>query len=154
MFMVLGSLPVFSSAQGGNRPFQVRTLQNFQFGAFAPGPVGGQLRLNSSGVRTATGTVVPLNLGMPISALHLEIRSNAGTIISVLMSNVQLTHAGGGGSMILSMGDTNPPSPFVFPNENPNKMDLYIGGNLTVGNAQSLLPGNYSGTLNVTFMLE
>jgi hypothetical protein len=138
---------------GPGRPFQARTKQDFQFGAFAVGPVGGQLRLSPAGVRTATGTVVPLNLGLTISPLLIEIRANAGTIISVLMSNVQLTRPGGG-SMTLSMGNTNPSSPFVFPNVNPPKLDLYIGGILTVGNTQSVPPGNYSGTLNVTFMLE
>ncbi len=161
VLIAVGTLPLTSVAQGngngngnGGRPFQARTLQNFQFGAFAVGTAGGQLRLSPSGVRTATGTVVPLNLGLPVSPLLLEIRANSGTIISVLMNNVQLTRIGGGGSMTLSMGNTNPASPFVFPNVNPPKLNLYIGGNLTVGNTQSVPPGNYSGTLNVTFMLE
>ncbi len=138
---------------GGGRPFQARTKQDFQFGAFAVGSAGGQLQLSPAGVRTGTGTVVPLNLGLAVTPLLLELRGNQGTIVHVLMNNAQLTRVGGG-SMTLSMGSTNPASPFVFPSVNPPKLDLYIGGNLTVGNAQSVPPGNYSGTLNVTFMLE
>ena len=147
------SIITYGQGNSGGRPLRATTRENFQFGAFAVGATGGQLQLSPAGVRTATGTVVPLNLGLPVSSLLIEIRADDGTIISVLMNNVQLTGSNGG-SMTLSMGNTNPVSPFVFPNIHPPKLDLFIGGNLTVGNTQSVPPGNYFGTLYVTFMVE
>jgi hypothetical protein len=42
----------------------IYTLQNMHFGAFTQGPIGGTINISSAGIRSATGDVVLLNMGV------------------------------------------------------------------------------------------
>ena len=75
----------------------VYTIQNIGFGAFATGNTGGTVKVSSSGVRTVTGTVIPLNFGLQYRPAIFEIEAPSGIVISFANSlNATLTGSNGG----------------------------------------------------------
>ena len=129
----------------------VYTVQNIGFGAFTTGNNGGTVKISPSGVRTVTGTVIPLNFGVQYRPAIFEIEAPAGTIISFANSlNATLTGSNGG-TMSLHLDDSDPLMPFNTIVTPPARMQLKMGGTLTVGNTSVSPPGNYTGTVNITF---
>ena len=132
----------------------VYTIQNMSFGAFAAGSTGGSVVLSSSGTRSATGTVLPLNMGSSFFQAIFEIEGPPGTIISILNGpNATLTGSNGG-SMSLQIGTSNPAAPFSNTVAPPGRTLINFGGTLTVGNNVSTIPGAYTGTFYITFNQE
>src|SRR5947208_2894453 len=60
------------------------TVQNINLGAFSHGNTGGTLIIGADGTRSATGDVVPLNLGVSYYNAIFEIEAPPGAIISIL----------------------------------------------------------------------
>ena len=83
------------------------------FGAFSPGAGGGTVIISPSGTRTSTGDVVLLSLGLTYSSAMFYIRANPGSVISLMISSPVTLVRGGGGSLTLNLGGTQPASPFV-----------------------------------------
>lgn len=129
----------------------VYTIQNMSFGAFATGNSGGTVVISSAGVRSVTGSVVPLNFGLQYGQAIFEIEAPAGTIISILNGPDAMLTGSNGGTMSLRTGNTDPASPFNTTAIPPARTLLNMGASLTVGNATVTPPGSYTGTINITF---
>jgi hypothetical protein len=136
------------------RPVQVTVVQNLGFGAFSHGIAGGTITITATGSRSATGTVIPLNLGFSFSAAVFRLVANPGTLITILNGPPATLPGSNGGSMTLTTGATDPVSPFVIPTTPPAYTPMNIGGTLTVGNSAANPPGSYSGTFDITFIQE
>lgn len=129
----------------------VYTVQNLSFGAFAHGNTGGSITVSNTGTRTSTGDVIPLNLGVSYNNAIFEIEAPPGTIISILNGPDATLTGSNGGSMLLSIGNSSPVSPFSNSLAPPSRTQINIGGTLTVGGSGSAPPGIYSGTIYITF---
>lgn len=139
---------------GDPAALSVYTTQNISFGAFAHGNSGGTITISPDGIRTVTGDVIALNLGIQYNNAIFEIESPSGTIISIINGpDVTLTGSNGG-SMSLHIGSSNPASPFNNTTAPPGKTLINIGGTLTVGGAATSPPGSYSGSIYITFNQE
>jgi hypothetical protein len=134
------------------RPVVVTVVQNLGFGAFTHGASGGTITISALGARSATGTVIPLNLGFTFSAAVFRLVGNSGTLITILSGSPVSLPGSNGGSMTLTIGASDPVSPFVISTIPPAYTPMSIGGTLTVGNSASNPPGNYSGTFDITFI--
>jgi hypothetical protein len=130
------------------------TLQNINLGAFSHGNTGGTLIISSDGTRTATGDVVPLNLGETYYNAVFEIEAPPGAIVSILNGPDATLTGSNGGSMMLHIGDSYPATPFYNTNAPPARTQISIGGTLTVGGSGTAPPGSYTGTVYITFNLE
>jgi hypothetical protein len=129
----------------------VYTVQNMNFGAFAHGNSGGSITISNTGTRTSTGDVVPLNLGVSYYNAIFEIEAPPGAIISILNGPDATLTGSNGGSMLLSIGNSSPISPFTNSLAPPTRTQINIGGTLTVGGSGSAPPGTYTGTIYITF---
>lgn len=147
-FLCVTTLPAFAQI------VSVTTVQNLRFGAFTQGRSGGTITLSSDGARSATGTVIPLHLGLFYNEAVFEVEASEGTIISLLSSPDVILTGSNGGSMSLQLGTTNPVTPFISTVPPPGKTRVHLGGTLSVGNAAASPPGNYTGSFYITFNNE
>ena len=130
------------------------TVQNLQFGAFSAGNSGGTIMISPAGIRSVTGDVIALNMGTPYFQAIFDIDTPEGTIVSILNgSDIALTGSNGG-SMVMHIGASNPPSPFITTVVQPSRTPVNIGGTLAVGSPAANPPGAYSGTFYITFNQE
>lgn len=138
------------------RPMQVTTWQNMNFGAFIGGQSGGTITLLPGGDRTATGTVFPVFMGFNFEPAIFEVEALPGNIIHINLPVSSTLTGSNGGSLILSIAQnqTSPLSPFVNTINPPFKMQVRVGGTLTIGSPSEDPAGNYTGTFAVTFMQE
>ncbi|MEA1886566.1 MAG: DUF4402 domain-containing protein [Bacteroidota bacterium] len=135
------------------RPINITvTAQQLTFGAFTHGAIGGTVTVSPTGIRSSTGDVILLGLGYPFYPTEYEVVANPGTVISILNGPGAVLAGSNGGSITLTVGNSDPPSPFVTSPPFPNL--VYVGGTITIGNAASNPPGTYSGTYDVTFVQE
>jgi hypothetical protein len=154
-FAILCSISLEGFAQEPPpRPVEVTVTQNLGFGAFSHGISGGTINISTSGLRSATGTVIPLNLGFSFSAAVFRLVANQGTLITILNGPPATLPGSNGGSMTMTIGVSDPASPFVITTTPPAFTIMNIGGTLTVGNSASNPPGSYSGTFDITFIQE
>ncbi len=136
------------------RPVEVTSIRDLGFGAFAIGPSGGTISINTAGVRSFTGDIMLLNLVYTFSSATYRFIGNKGTVIAILNGpDITLTGSSGG-SMTLHLGLSDPPSPFELTDNPPGVTLMNIGGTLTVGGSGTCPPGNYSGTFYITFIQE
>ncbi len=133
---------------------KVNVRQELQLGAFTQGSSGGTIRMQPDGTRTATGTVVPLNFGASYMPLVMEIEGPKGSIVSMLAEEVTVLTGSNGGRMRLKIAGSSPAMPFIISDDAPAKSVITIGAELIVGNSQESPPGNYSGSLNISFVVE
>jgi hypothetical protein len=135
------------------RPPSITVAQDLSFGAFYHGAVGGTVSVSPAASRTSTGDIVLVGLGYLFSPARYNVYSNAGTVISILNGpDVPLTWTSY--SMNLHIGTSLPLSPFVNPNPYSVPTELTVGATLTVGNALANPPGTYTGTFNITLVIE
>ena len=135
------------------RPPSITVTGDLSFGAFYHGASGGTVIISPAGARTSTGDIVLLGMGYSYSPARFNIYSNAGTIISILNGpDVQLSWSGF--TMNLNIGTSLPASPFVNSNPYSVPTELTVGATLTVGNSASNPPGNYTGSFNITLVVE
>ena len=132
----------------------VYTVQNMQFGAFTQGAIGGTILLSSSGIRTATGDVVLLNLGNTYSEAIFDVEGIVGTTVSIMNGPAVTLTGSNGGNMSMTLGSSYPGYPFVIAVQPPSRTQINIGGTLTVGAPAANPPGVYTGTIFITFIQE
>jgi hypothetical protein len=132
----------------------VYTIQNLAFGAFYHGNTGGTVMIASDGSRSATGDIVPLNLGISYFNAIFEIEAPPGSIVSILNGPDATLTGSNGGSMTLSIGSSSPAGPFSTTLSPPSRTQVNIGGTLTIGNNAASPPGAYTGTFYITFNHE
>lgn len=129
----------------------VNVVQNMSFGALYQGGSGGTITVSNAGVRTVTGTVVGINLGVSYYQAMFD-------VTCLLFTNVLITNGpnatltgSNGGTMSLTIGPSNPASPFVGSIGVLRVTRINIGGTLTVGTPAACPPGIYSGNFFITF---
>jgi len=132
------------------RPINVTVTQNLSFGAFYHGASGGTVTVDATGTRSYTGSVVLLTIA-PFNVAIYRITGPPGTVVSLLNGPPVSLLRAGGGSLLLTIGNSLPASPFVL---TPGPFNVSVGGTLTVGNSVANPPGNYSGSFNITFVQE
>jgi len=155
LLVLMVSFPEAEAQEPPPRPIRINaTAQGLSFGAFYNGLSGGTVAIDPSGVRTSTGDITLLGLGYAFSSALFEVHAHPGTVISIL-NGPDVSLAGiPSGSMTLSIGESNPVSPFVSNVHFNVAIPLYIGGTLTVGNAAANPPGSYAGTFDITIVRE
>jgi Domain of unknown function (DUF4402) len=142
------------SLPGDPGALNVYTIQNLSFGAFTNGLVGGTVTISNAGTRSVTGNVVALNLGTLYFQSIFDIEAPSGSIISITNGSDAVLSGSNGGSMIMHIGASDPPSPFVTVVTPPARTQVSIGGTLSVGGSGADPPGTYSGTFYLTFNVE
>lgn len=148
---------LFVSAQVPENPprpavIYVNPAQGLNFGAFYQGGSGGTVIVYPNGSRSTTGSVIQTSQGVSFSPAIFEVDAEPGTLITILNGpDVTLTGSNGG-TITLSIGNADPPSPFIATATSPSRTLIRIGGTLTIGNSLANPPGNYNGTFSVTFI--
>ena len=130
------------------------TAQTLSFGAFAHGAIGGTVSISSGGIRSSSGDIILLSLGYPYSTTLYEVIANPGTIISIMNGPDVTLPGSNGGSITLTIGASDPVSPFVTSTPPPLPTYLNIGGTISIGNTAANPPGDYSGTYDITFVQQ
>jgi len=155
--MMLLLVEFSSNAQGPENPprpavIYVNPAQGLNFGAFYQGGSGGSVIVYPNGARTTTGSVIQTNQGYSFSPAIFEVDAEPGTLITIVNGpDVTLTGSNGG-TINLTIGEADPPSPFIATAASPSRTMIRIGGTLTLGNPLASPPGNYNGTFSVTFI--
>jgi hypothetical protein len=144
---------VFNCLVASGQITAVNTIQDLSFGAFSQGSNGGTIVISNKGVRNATGTVIPMNLGTAYYQAIFEVAAPYGTIISILNGPDTKLMGSNGGFMSLHLGITDPQAPFNVSSQT-GKTEIHIGATLKVDNAQANPPGSYSGSIFLTFNNE
>jgi hypothetical protein len=135
----------------GDPSIAVYTVQHLKFGGFYQSASGGTITVRNDGTRTATGTVVPLGLGILFCQAIFDVEAPAGTVISIMNGPAVTLTGSNGGTMSLQLGLSDPVSPFNNVTQPPARTSVNIGGTLTVGSPAVSKPGTYSGTFYITF---
>lgn len=144
-------------AQGPENPprpaiVYVNPAQGLNFGAFYQGGSGGTVIVYPNGARSTTGSIIQTSQGFSFSPAIFEVDAEPGTLITILNGpDVTLTGSNGG-TITLSINDSEPASPFIATATSPSRTLIRIGGTLTIGNPLASPPGNYNGTFSVTFI--
>jgi hypothetical protein len=127
----------------GGAPLEVTSYGTLNFGKFSR-INGGRITISPVGSISTTGDIFLVNSTPSPSVASFDISTNSGAtkMVNVTSSNTVLT---GAGSLELSVEFDQ--STFSIDKNNP--VTVLMGGTLTVGPED--LPGNYSGTVNVTF---
>jgi len=134
----------------GLTSFSVNKIQDMNFGAFSL-TSGGSIMLTNSGLRSATGGVVLMGLGVSYFQAMFEVEAPEGTIVTIMNGpNATLTGSNGG-SLTLQLGTSSPTSPFTTTAVSPSRTTISIGGTLVAGTPASSPPGNYTGTFDIYF---
>ncbi len=132
----------------------VYSVQNLNFGSVSQGSAGGTVTVTPTGIRSVTGTVLAINQGSAVFPAIFEVEAPAGVIVT-FQNGPDATLAGSnGGTMTLRLGTSNPVSPFTSTVAPPGRTQVSIGGTLTVGNAATSRPGNYTGTFYIIFFQQ
>ncbi len=132
----------------------VYLVQNMSFGAFSTGGAGGTVIISPNGTRSVTGSVIPLNLGVLFFQAIFDIDAPIGSIVSIMNGADAVLSGSNGGSMMMRIDNSDPPSPFIITVNQPVRTAVNIGGTLTVGNTATNPPGIYNGTFYITFNQE
>ncbi len=129
-------------------PIAIADAQNLNFGEFAAG-TGGTVVLTTAGGASATGDVVLT--GGTSAAAEFTVTGQADASFSIGVADNNLTHTDTVTTMALATthdldgaSENNPASGTLT----LGTQTLYVGGTLTVGNAQTV--GVYSGTITAT----
>lgn len=156
----LCSMSTLKAQENPPRPIAIHVslAQGLMFGAFMHGPAGGTVTVTPQGLRSATSSVVLLSLGFPFSPAVFQVEGNKGTLITIANIPSATLTGSFGGTLTLNF---DPPqtasssgSPFILNTTSPLRMNVMIGGTLSVGNAIANPPGSYNGTFNVTFIQQ
>jgi hypothetical protein len=128
--------------------------QPLAFGAFALSLTGGTVTVHTDGSRSSTGNIFLIGMGYLYSSAMFYIRTDPGTVISLLNPAPSILTGSGGGSMTLTIDSTDPITPFVTTVPITELTTVLVGGTLTVGSLASNPPGSYTGTFNIIFVQE
>lgn len=146
---------VIHSVQGQEkppRPLQVTTYQDLSFGSVILGFSGGTVSIDANGVRSRSGDLILPPLGSQGTAAIFEIKAPPGSLITLVIGGTTLVN--GGHAMNLTLGPTDPISPFITTRAQGGSTLVHVGGTLSVGNSSQNPPGSYSGMFTVTFIQQ
>lgn len=146
--IILPVAPV-QSQQMPPRPVSISKWQDLNFGTFCCGTTGSTVTVTSDGLRSYSGDIVLIASSL-LSAAKFDVDAVATTMIHVLNGPDVEMLGPNGGKMILTLGDSDPLSPF---SASFTTSTISIGGTLTVV-SETLPAGNYSCTFDITFIQE
>lgn len=156
ILLVVSYIPAFAQEKPP-KPFTITaaTLQNMNFGTFCISSNGsGSVIIYPDGSRLCSGNIIPVN--STTSALRYEVVATLGTLITIVGQHLTLTGSNGG-TIGLDIGDSYPHSPFIATGIPTGvdgtlvKIQVTIGGTLTVAGSGDYPPGNYGASFDVTF---
>jgi len=160
-FLIFGLIfSVFSiSAKAQENPpipvqVQVNTAQFLNFGAFTTGITGGTVIVDWNGTRTATGDVILLSMGQPVSPALFDVTANPGTIIQIQPQPSINLIGSNGGNVTLSIDSFSTGQSFITTSNSSSPNSVYIGGTLSVGNLSASPAGQYNGFFTLTFIQQ
>lgn len=142
------------SLPGDPGAISVYTVQNMNFGAFSNNGNGGTISISANGMRSTTGSIVPLNMGTVFHQAIFDISGPQGTIVSLLFGPDATLTGNHGGTMSMHLTGSSPTSPFITTVTQPLRTPVSISGVLNVGSPAASPPGNYSGTFYIIFNQE
>lgn len=145
----------FSGVFGQEKPpipieVEVRNAQYLNFGKFTVGSTGGTVVVNPGGSRTATGDVYLL--GNDFSFAIFDVFSNPGTLVQVQSYGYITLDGPTSGQLRLEINptvDIDPGQTFIT---NSNIYQVNVGGTLHVPSGNTVEPGAYHATFNLTFI--
>jgi len=136
------------------RPIALYTAQNLSFGAFFQGVSGGTVTVDYDGIRTVTGDIIPASLGYSFYPLIVDVDAEPGVLITILNGPDATLTGSNGGTLTVHLESASTGSPFINTVAPPSRLQVRIGGTLTVGNPAANPAGSYSGSVYVTFIQE
>ena len=142
------------SVPGDPGALSVYTIENMSFGAFSAGSTDGTVVISNSGLRSVTGDIIALNMGVLYYQSIFDIDAPRGSVVSVMNGADAVLRGSNGGTMTMHIGSSSPASPFITVVNQPARTSISIGGTLSVGTPAANPPGNYSGTFFITFNQE
>jgi len=142
------------SLPGDPGALTVYTVQHMSFGAFSVSGSGGTVSVSPAGIRSVTGNVVALNMGVQYFQAIFDIDAPQGAIVSIINGSDATLTGSNGGSMLMHIGGSDPASPFLLTVAQPLRTQVSFGGTLTVGSPAANPPGTYNGTFYITFNME
>ena len=143
--------PVQGQPEKPPRPIKVKTYQNLSFGSVILSFSGGTVTMDAHGIRTTSGLILPPT-GSQGSEATFEVKALPGTLITLVLSNTTISN--GSHSMNLTVGPTDPVSPFVVQPQSGGSTIVHVGGTLTVGTPSANPAGSYNGSFMVTFIQQ
>jgi len=162
IFLLL-AVTIVAFAQGGpdlpQRTTTVKSTQVLNFGdmTLLSGSSGGTVTVDFNGVRSTTGSVIPLNISNPAQPAIFEVKICPGRMVNLTFPSTAVLNGSNGGSMLLHLGPTNiggSGSTFLS-NKGCDDIHLIrVGGTLDVGNLGTNPAGLYSGTFSLTFVQQ
>lgn len=133
--------------------FTVTNESNLCLGAFYPGRSGGNVEINSNGVRSASGSAVLLYSELSPSPAVFEIRCPGNTMVNIIIDEEITLSNQNGGTLICEPID-NGHSNFISPQNSQSGFLYRVGARLNNVNAANEPSGEYSGSFNITIVLE
>ena len=154
--LVCGFAATLKAQEDPPRPVIVtfNPAQPLAFGAFTPGLSGGTVTVFPDGSRSSSGDVILLNMAYLFTPAMFYISAKPGSVISLMITSPVTLIRGGGGSLTLNLGGTQPASPFITTLPWPQQTTLLVGGTLIIGPIGMNPPGQYNGTFSVTCIQE
>jgi hypothetical protein len=143
-----------TNAYSQKTKLSVRAVSPMNFGAFTQGISSGTVTISPQNIRSATGSVILLNIsGYTSAAAVFEVNATKNTPIAIATGLTGTLTGSNGGSLELQIENTYPASPFTTATNVEWKV-IQVGGTLLIGPPASNPPGTYSGTFNVTFVFQ
>ncbi|MDM8161063.1 DUF4402 domain-containing protein [Labilibaculum sp. K2S] len=140
-------------AQEPSVTLSVVTIQNISFGAFFQGSLGGAVTVSPDGTRLFSGDIIEANIsGFSYYPAIFEVEADPGMLISIIKGSDTSMSRSNGGSISLQVGVSDPGFPVIVPPS--GRIQVSMGGILTVENPQVNPSGDYSGSFEVTFIQE
>jgi hypothetical protein len=138
------------------KPMQIYAVpgQGLLFGAFVHGTTGGTVIMNANGIRSSTGDIILLGLGANFSPAVYEVEANSGTVVNIMNGPDVSLSGSNGGTIMLHINNADVGSPFIVTTQSPVRMQVRVGGTLTIGNSLINPPGAYSGSYQIIFIQE
>lgn len=141
------------------RTLTVRSTQALNFGdmTIVNGSSGGTVTVDANGARSATGSVLLLQLGNPVQPSIFEVNICPGRMVNLTYPSTITLTGNNGGTMLLHIGPTNiggSGSTFISNKGCDDTHLIRVGGVLDVGSMASNPAGVYSGVFNLTFVQQ
>lgn len=147
LFLLLSHLATIA------QELSVLTIQDISFGVFFQGSSGGTVTVSSDGTRLVSGDIIEANIsGFSYYPAIFEVGADSGTLISILKGSDTSMSGSNGGSLGLQVGDSDTSFPIIVPSS--GRIQVSMGGILTVENPQVNPSGDYTGSFEVTFIQE
>lgn len=131
----------------------IYTLSPFQFGAFYPGNTGGTVMLTYDGMRSSSGSIVLLPLGI-VGPAVFEIRSASNTMVQLLYDKQVHLKSAAGASILLLPGELSLGNPFITPPGAGSGFTISMGGVIDLNGGTQYPPGEYAGVFQVNLVVE